>query len=130
MLKSIPNLTVAEFLNKQTDQLGMSDNDLATRLGYDSPSVIAQMKRATIKLPIKDAPAMADALEVDPTWLVKLVLREYSPDTLDVLENVFNKHLLTDSEFTLIEAYRRATGDKDPEVLIFEGKKVVALALA
>ena len=100
------------------------------KIGYDNSNVITMFKTGSTKLPLNTVGPIARALGVDPVYLLRLTFREYYPETFDAVERCLQTTILTANERMLIDAFRRATPDCDPEVFVFDDKKMVALVLA
>ena len=128
-MKSFIKLTVAEYLTRKIDESGKTQKDIATEIGYDNPNIITMFKQGLTKLPLTTVGPIAEALDVDPAHLLRLVMNEYFPDTYRALEDCLGTMVLTEHERALIEAYRLCTKDTDPKVLILDEKRVFALAL-
>lgn len=128
-MKTFKKLTVAEFLTSKIDKSGKTQKDIATEIGYDNPNIITMFKQGLTKIPLTTVGPLASALDIDPAYLLRLVMTEYFPDTYRAVEDCLGTMILTEHERTLIEAYRLCTKDTDPEVLILDEKRVFALAL-
>ena len=122
-------LTVAEYLTRKIDESGKTQKDIATEIGYDNPNIITMFKQGHTKLPLTTVGPFAEALDVDPAYLLRLVMAEYYPDTYRAVEDCLGTMILTEHERILIDAYRWITKDSNPEVLILDEKRVFALAL-
>jgi transcriptional regulator with XRE-family HTH domain len=99
------SVTVAEFLSKQIDKSGLTQREIAERVGYAKPNVISMMKLGQTKIPVDKAPAFAKALGVDPAHFMGLVLQEYMPEVWKTLEDVFGE-ALTDREKAFVAILR------------------------
>lgn len=130
MTKNSNGVTVASLLTKYFEESGLTYDQFATEIGYQTPSMINMLLSGTVKLPINKVILAALALGRDPASLLRVVLDEYIPGTLEVIEECLGTPLLTPQEATLIEAYRVTTRSCDPELVVFDDKKVVALVLA
>lgn len=97
--------TVAEYLSQAIEISGKTQLEIAREVGYSRPNVLSMMKQGQTKVPIDKVPGLAEACGVDPASFLRLVLREYMPETYKVI----SKHLgpvLDDEEMVLLNAYR------------------------
>src|ERR1700712_1531836 len=97
---------VAEFLHKAIDKSEKTQRQLAKEIGFTSPNMLAMVKHATTKFPIERVIPTAKALEVDPGRLMYLVLQQYWPKHMDVIEDVFGL-VVSANEKHLIVSVRR-----------------------
>lgn len=102
----------AEYLRKAIDLSGMTQREIARRAGYDKPNVLSMMKQGQTKVPIERIPDLAEACGVDPARLMRIALREYQPELLDLIETHV-ADLLTLNELRVVECYRRIVGEGD-----------------
>jgi hypothetical protein len=58
----------------------LTNAEIARRLGYPRPKVIAMMRTGTMKIPLKKTPAIARMLGLDPLFLLQRALNEYDPE--------------------------------------------------
>jgi hypothetical protein len=128
--KTMVKLTVAEYLTRKIDESGKTQKEIATEIGYENPNIITMFKQGHTKLPLTTVGPFAEALNVDPAYLLRMVMAEYYPDTYRAVESCLGTMILTDHERNLIKAYRLITKDADPEVLILEESRVFALAFS
>lgn len=97
--------SVAEFLTRMIELSEKSQKQIAQDVGYPHPNVLSMMKMGQTKVPIEKAPAFARALNVDPAYFVRLVMREYMPEAWRAIETAIGEPL-TQNERRLVEAYR------------------------
>src|SRR5665647_999557 len=128
-MKTFKKLTVAEFLTSKIEESGKTQKDIATEMGYDNPNVITMFKQGLTKIPLTAVGSLARALDIDPAYLLRLVMTEYLPDTYRAVEDCLGTMILTSHERELIEVYRLCTKDSDPEFLILDEKRIFAVAL-
>lgn len=131
MKKIAPSkLTVSSFLTNAIVESGNSLEEIAQGVGCEQPVLFDSILKGTMKLPVNLVYPLAKYLEIDPAALLRIYLRDYAPDLQQALHDCGGQEIVTARERLLLEGYRKATGNTDPEVLIFEHKKMVALALA
>lgn len=121
--------TVAEFLSTRLRQCGRSNSEIAAELGYEYPDMVAMFASGKAKLPLNDIKKMAQALEVDPAYLLVIAMREYMPEALAVIENIIESPLLTYNERKLVESYRSVTKGRDAAAVVCDAKEIVALVM-
>ncbi len=97
---------VANFVRQQIVLLGKSQVEIAQQVGFDKPNVITMIKQGRTKLPMTKVTKMAEALETDPVYLLKLCMQTYQPENWEVIEPLL-EHALTNDERTLLYAWRR-----------------------
>lgn len=114
-------------IQAQQALLALTDHDLCAALGFEREIVLTMIKAGNMKLPLNKVPALAVALELDAAELLKVALRETSPDLLQVIEEVFNTASLTATEMNLIRHLRELCGNTPASPLVFGGKGVIAL---
>lgn len=107
--------SVAQFITSRQGFLGMTNQEVADLVGYPNGNVMSMIKKGRTKLPLERVPAMAEALAVDKAKLMRMVMREYMPGTLDAIEECLGK-TVTQNEMSLIEIWRDATENQDPEI--------------
>jgi hypothetical protein len=97
---------VAQFVRQQILMLGKSQVEIAQQVGFEKPNVITMIKQGRTKLPMTKVTKMAEALETDPVYLLKLCMQTYQPDNWEVIEPLL-EHALTNDERTMLYAWRR-----------------------
>lgn len=107
--------SVAQFISNRQSMLGLTNQEVADLVGYPNGNVMSMIKKGRTKLPIERVPATAEALAVDKGKLMRMVMREYMPATLDAIEECLGK-TVTQNELALLEIWRDATDNQDPEI--------------
>lgn len=120
---------MATLIQSRQTELGMTDRALCVALGFEREIVLTLIKQGTMKLPIDKVPALAAALVLDPSSLLRDALRESAPGMLAVIEAVYNPLQLTTTEENLIKHLRQLTGNQKTTPLVFEGQGIVALVM-
>jgi transcriptional regulator with XRE-family HTH domain len=107
---------LCRFLNKQITALSgvKSQREIAAEAGYDRSNIISMFKRGETKVPLDRIPALAKALHVDPAHLFRLALEQQMPEVAKIMHQVIGK-TVSDHEFELVQAFRKATKDADPK---------------
>jgi len=114
---------MVKFLARKIDELkpDLTQREIAQRLGIRSVNFVSMMKTGAARVPLEKLPALAEILGVDPAHLVRLGLEQYWPE-LDVVSRVLPAPI-TKNEIALLQAFRRATNNADPEIT--PGKQAV-----
>lgn len=99
-----------EFLARRQDEAGLKNYELAEKLGYESPNVIAMLRSGNMAFPLNKTGAMAKALGIDPTFLLSKVLEARNPELLEVLESILGNKMVTDLEGQFLQFVRKEVG--------------------
>lgn len=112
--KGIP---LKEFLARRQDEAGLKNYELAEKLGYASPNVVAMLRNGNMAFPLNKTGAAAKALGVDPVVMLMRVLEERNPELLEVLEEILGNAMVTEMEHKLLTLVRKETRNTefDPE---------------
>jgi transcriptional regulator with XRE-family HTH domain len=125
-----PKMTVAQYLTIKINESGKTQKEIATEIGYDAANVITMFKQGLTKLPLNTVGPIARALNVDPAFLLRLVFREYLPETFDAVEHALGTTIVTENERKLLDQFRQSTDNSDPEMLIFGPTRALVVVLA
>jgi len=106
-------MSVADYLDYQIVICGKTQREIAEESGFPKANIITMFKTGRTKVPLERVPALADALGVSRTYLMRLVLGEDHPALLSVMEEVFGYHV-SDNEFSIIAYVREVSGYSDP----------------
>lgn len=109
------NPSVAEFVAQKIEASAKSQAQIAKEVGYDRPNVVSMIKSGNCKLPVGKIGAFAKALEVDPAFLFRLVMLEYSPETWRAIEEM-EAAPITENERAIVAEIRQLSGDSDPKL--------------
>ena len=72
----------------------------------------------------------AKALDVDPAYLLRLVLCEYLPETWEAIEEVIRTPVLSKNEADLIRTFRHISGNSDAKVAVVDFEDKLAILVA
>lgn len=122
--------TTSQWLADQQTLAGVSDEALASALGYESPKVIQMFMSGGMKVPIDKVPALADALDLHPGLLMRRVLNDVSPELLQAIEHCLGALCLSEGEQKLIAAIRKANPSKEPVPIMFDRDAIITLVVA
>lgn len=121
--------TVAEFITSRLRLCRKSAGEIAQEMGYPNANLISMIADGKAKLPLKDIKKLAVALDIDPAYLLLVVLADYMPETLGVIEDIVGSPLLSHNERKLVESYRRVTQGKDAHAVVCDAREIVALVM-
>lgn len=122
--------TVAEFISNRLATVNKSDRELAIECGFDHPSLVTMLKAGTSKVPLNRIDSLARALDVNPAYLFRVVMREYMPDVLEAFESLTRSTPLSTNELDLIQSFRRVTGDRDAKAIMIDRAAVIAISVS
>jgi len=129
MPREIDKVSVAEFLTSTLPTCGKTQKEVAQEMGYDNPNIITMFKQGLTKVPLTKVSSLAKALDVDPVFLLKIVLTEYAPEVLVAIEEILDGSVLTRNERELIDAYRKATLGTDATAVVADARDVIAFVM-
>lgn len=127
---SVSTIAVADLIATRMATLSKTAFDLANDIGTVSSSLVSMIATGRMKLPTSSVVAFANALGIDATHLLRLTLREYHSDLLELVENLLERPLLSANEAALIDRYREATAERDPAAVIIAPDNVIAVIVA
>ncbi|NMM80890.1 hypothetical protein B2J86_08115 [Acidovorax sp. SRB_14] len=122
--------TTPQWLADQQAVAGVSDQELAKALGYDAPSVIQLFKTGEMKVPAGKAHALASALGISPSLVMRRLLQDVDPDLLHAVELCLGQFVLSEGEQKLIAAIRKVNPGKEPVPLMFDRDAIITLVVA
>lgn len=100
---------VAALVTEQIRIIGKKQLEIAEEAGFENPNVITMIKQGRTKLPLGKVGLMAKALELDPTYLLKLCIEEYQPETWDAIRP-YMEDMVTADELSIVLSIRNAIG--------------------
>ncbi|MCB6179023.1 XRE family transcriptional regulator [Rhodobacter sp. Har01] len=111
---------LARFIDKRIGELHhKTQAEVAREAGFRNANFITMLKTGNAKLAIDRVPALAKALECDPSLMMRLAIEQtYGPEMLKVFTELL-RETITDNEREWIELIRRASSYRDPVVTIF-----------
>jgi predicted XRE-type DNA-binding protein len=109
-------ILVKDYIEQQLAISEKSQKQVASEIGYDKPNVITMIKQGLTKLPINKVGPMARALNVDPVYLLRLVMMEYHPGSWETIDEFLGTQLVSKQELSLLKFIRKATGNVELEL--------------
>jgi transcriptional regulator with XRE-family HTH domain len=110
------NSPIAKYVNAQIYALkgAKTQREIAVEIGYDKPNMISMFKRGEVKVPLDKIPALAKALQVDPSHLFRLAVEQYWPGLEGTIDTIFGRIATANEEEILLRKWRVATENADP----------------
>jgi len=128
--KAEQHLTFIDFLARKINESGRPLAEIAEGIGYENEHMLKATLMAKLKTPVDRVFPTAKFFDVDPAYLMRLYIRDCLPEFERAIFDCEGSMIVTQRERLLLEAYRKSTADADPQVLLFEDKRVVALAIS
>lgn len=118
MVKSLPyaKTKLTAFLEKRILVMKPRKNqvEIATEAGFLNTNMLSMIKSGKTKLPLDRVPALARALDCDPSLLFRLAIEQTGGETaLKAIEEIFGT-IVSRNEVAWLEEIRDASGDSDP----------------
>ena len=116
--------TVAGYITQQLSISPKTQVEITEELGLDKPNIVTMFKQGRTKVPINRVPALANALGVDPVYLLSLTMNEYMPDAWQVIQKLLKNALITDNELAIINIIREGSAGMNlrPETAVEKEK--------
>ena len=105
----------AQMLEKAIAESGLTQRDIADRVGFKHPSTITMMKQGLTRVPLGRIPDLAQTLGLDQTRLLLVAIEEYHKDVYDVLCDMLGIPI-SDAEQGLVVMFRMANLRTKPEL--------------
>lgn len=106
---------LGDLIAERQLDLDLTNQDIASAIGYANQNIISMIKKGRTKLPLERVTRMADVLGLDRADLLRMALKEYSPELLKAIEDNLGA-IVTKNEQALLEIWRDATDHKDPVI--------------
>lgn len=100
-------VSVASYITQQLALCGKTQAIVSNEIGYENPNLICMFKQGKTKIPVTKVKDIAKALGVDPVYLLKLVMKEYTPETWEVIEDILDRPVITETEQRIIDVVRQ-----------------------
>lgn len=109
---------LSKFIERRVLELrpAKTQGDIARQAGFTRPNYFSMIKTGVTRLPLDRVPALAKALEVDPTRLFMLALEQRGGDTTESAIRAIFGTLVTENEVDWLEEIRSASGGSDPRL--------------
>ena len=124
------NISVAKYLEQQLSICGRSQLEISKDLGYANPNIITMIKKGATKVPLNKVALLAKSINVDPAYLLRLVMSEYSPEAWEAIKSILgNQELLTSQDYSMIEFLRESAGNSPIDISIEENRNTLGAAI-
>ncbi len=97
----------AQMLAKAIDESGLTQRNIADRVGFKHPNMIAMMKQGLTRVPLDRIPALAQAVGLDQTKFLLVAIEEYHQGVYEVLSDTLGLPF-SDAEQGLVVMFRMA----------------------
>lgn len=114
------NTSLSSFLAQRILKLRprKSQVEIASEAGFTSTNMLSMIKSGKTKLPLDRVPALAIALECDPTRLFQLAIAQSGNETTsNAVSEIFGT-VVTRNEVLWLEIIRTASGGSDPTLTV------------
>lgn len=98
----------ANMLAAAIDNSGMTQREIADRVGFNHPNILSMLKQGDTRVPLNRIPALAQTLGMDQRRFLLLAIEEYHPGVHEVLCDVLGLPL-TDAEMGSCECCQGST---------------------
>lgn len=120
---------LAAYLTELVDASELSREEIARAGGFFSVEYLNHVLAGRAKLSIRLIEPLAKTLKRDPKHLLRIVLGEYAPDTLDAIESVLERPLLSKYEQQLLADVRKSAGKRDLPYAVVDRDMIMELIL-
>ena len=110
--------------------LGKSNEQIGKEVGFEHPGIFPLIMAGSLKLPISRVPKLAVAINYPVFDLLRLVLRDQTPELLEVIDQVWPGVDLTANERKLIDSFRYLAKGNDVVPIVMDGQSIIALVAA
>jgi hypothetical protein len=130
MPKPTPEISVADFITQKLAESDKTQCEISQLCGFENANVVSLIKTGKTKLPINRIGPFAKALDIDPAYLLRLVLCEYLPETWLAIEEVMQTPILSRNEADLIRTFRHFSSNSDAKVAVVDFEDRFAIVAA
>lgn len=112
------NTRLAKYVERRVLELKpvKSQLQIASEAGFQNPNMVTMIKQGSSKLAIDRVPSMAQALDCDPAYLMRLAMEQAEGDTAaQAIFEVFGTPV-TANELGWVEAIRELSDHTDPRL--------------
>lgn len=126
----VPAATIASLINAFQAESGLSDGDIAARLGFEQANVVTCIRTGQMRLPWSKITPLAELMDIDPERIIELALQGHGDALLQHFRALQARCQISPAELRLLEHCRALSGGKVVSPVIIDGKSVVALLVA
>lgn len=117
MVKEREKSRIAQLISDRIEELKgyKLQREIASQAGYNNPNMIALIKKGDAKVALDRIPRLAEALEVEPSMLMRLAFEQfYEKETADEFFRLMSRGGVTRNEQKILDVIREASGNTDP----------------
>ena len=130
MLETAPaHLTFAEYISREISKHENAAEWLPGKVGLENANILKAVINKTMKAPAASIYPLAKALELDPAHVLNVYLRDYLPEIERAIFDCGGSMIVSEHERTILDGHRRYSKNGNPEVMLFEDKSVVMIAI-
>jgi hypothetical protein len=85
----VADTLVARVISKLINESRKTQLEIAADAGFEQTNIITMLKSGRTKFPIRRTRDFANAVGCDPYWLLEIMLSEYLPEVLSIVEEKF-----------------------------------------
>lgn len=123
-------ISVASYLTQQLALCGKSQREVAADVGYPNPNIITMLKNGATRVPINKVALLAKSLGVDQTFMLRLVMSEYMPETWEVIEQVVGTdNILSEQDLAVVKLVKEVAGDTPFDLSIADNRAAMTAAI-
>lgn len=121
---------LAALVDRRLIEKNASQREIAEKVGFKNQNMITMVKTGTAKLALDRVPAMARALDVDPSHLFRLALEQfYDKAGLKALTDILDAPL-SRNEQAILNHIREVSDNSDPALTEETQEKLTAIFAA
>ncbi|WP_286758559.1 helix-turn-helix domain-containing protein [Sulfitobacter sp. UBA1132] len=98
----------AQMLAKAIDESGLTQREIADRVGFKHANIITMMKQGLTRVPLDRVPALAQTLGLNQSKFLLVAIEEYHQGVYEVLSDTLGLPF-SDAEQGLVVMFRMAS---------------------
>lgn len=106
----IGGISMARFIDEMMEELPVANSQVAKRLRC-STAAVRMFREGRAKVPFEKIPSLADAIGADRRGLMERALREYLPELVTILIEIYGS--FTEDQWKVIKVIRELSGLED-----------------
>jgi transcriptional regulator with XRE-family HTH domain len=116
--KPFAETRLAKYIDQRALELKgrKTQGEVATEAGFANPNMLTMLKQGATRVPLDRVPALAQALDCDPAWLLRLALEQGEGSTAAAALYDIMGPMVTANERVWLAEIRDASGDSDPRL--------------
>jgi len=122
-------LTVREIIRQAFDRNATTIPEFAALIGMGSPLAWQMFIDGRVKLPISHVLPLCARTGLDPAFVLRVLLSDYYPYLLSLMDGLGEMPVLTANERRMIESLRNVTAGTDAEVVVADGRDLIAVVM-